>query len=131
MKPDSNTSNQEFKILVVDDEENVLQSIRKVVESKIPQATVDSNSDPVLGLEMVKTNKYDLLIIDLMMPKCDGNEFIQKVKESKLKLKIIMITGYATNRARAQAFRTGVDGYIEKPFTRKELVSTILSFFDN
>ncbi len=118
---------QEIKILVVDDEENVLSSVKKVISSKFPDYKVHLINNPSEGIEKIKAIKYDLIITDLMMPGIDGLEFIKKIIQIDSSLKIIMMTGYASMKTALLAMREGAKKYISKPFTRDELTGSIKS----
>jgi len=121
---------EQKKILVVDDEENVLASVKKVIHSKFPDFIIELVNDPADASEKVTNDKFDLLITDLMMPGIDGLELIKKIVEIDKEIKIIMITGYATMKTALLAEREGAQQYISKPFTRDELISTIRSILD-
>jgi DNA-binding NtrC family response regulator len=112
-------------ILVVDDEENVLLSVQKVILSKYPDYKIDLVNSPAQALEKIKASRYNLVITDLMMPGIDGLELIKKIRTTAPDLKIMMITGYATMKTALLAMREGASKYISKPFTRDELLQAI------
>lgn len=114
-----------IKLMVVDDEENVLRSVKKVITSKHPDYHIDLFNSPAEAIENIKTGNYDIVITDLMMPGIDGLELIQKIISIDKNQKIIMITGYATMRTALLAMREGATKYISKPFTRDELLAAV------
>ena len=116
-----------IKILVVDDEENVLSSVKKVIGSKFPEYNVELTNSPAEALDKIKDSQYTLVITDLMMTGIDGLELIKKIRNADYSLKIIMMTGYATMKTALLAMREGASKYISKPFTRDELISIINS----
>ena len=116
-----------IKILVVDDEENVLYSVRKVIGSKFPDYQTELVSSPSEALEKIKGVRYDLIITDLMMQGSDGLELIKKIREIDSDSKIMMMTGYATMKTALLAMREGASKYISKPFTRDELLTAVKS----
>ncbi|MFC1584583.1 response regulator [Fibrobacterota bacterium] len=118
---------QSLKILVVDDEENVLSSVKKVISSKHPELRVDLCDSPMDALGLIKGGEYHMVITDLMMPGIDGLELIKKIRTIDSRLKIIMMTGYATMKTALLAMREGAHKYISKPFTRDELLSALHS----
>jgi DNA-binding NtrC family response regulator len=122
--------NAQVKILVIDDEENVLSSVKKVIGSKFPNYKVDLVNDPNKALDTIKNNGYNLVITDLMMPGIDGLELIKKITAIDSSPKIIMMTGYATMKTALLAMREGASKYISKPFTREELLSTVNSVLE-
>ncbi len=113
------------KILVVDDEEKVLASVKKVILSKHPDYEIDLINTPAKALTQLESENYDLIITDLMMPGIDGLELIHKIREIDQVIKIIMITGYATMKTALLAEREGAAKYISKPFTRDELLTEV------
>jgi DNA-binding response OmpR family regulator len=109
------------KILVVDDEENVCQSIKKVLSRKgyeVSQAlTVEG------AIAMMKEMEFDLVISDLMIPGTSGLELLEIVKRHYPELDVIMITGYASIESAVKATRLGAAAYLPKPFTPDELTA--------
>jgi len=107
------------KILVVDDEETVCNSITKVLSRKgysVAHAlTVDS------ALTLMKEMSFDLVITDLMIPGTSGLELLQILRDHYPELDVIMITGYASIESAVKATRLGAAAYLPKPFTPDEL----------
>ncbi|MCX6133890.1 MAG: response regulator [Ignavibacteriales bacterium] len=107
------------KILVVDDEENVCQSIKKVLSRKgynISQAfTVDD------AVKLIKEMTFDLVITDMMIPGTSGLELLQIIRDDYPELEVIMITGYASIESAVKATKLGASAYLPKPFTPDEL----------
>lgn len=120
---------QGLKILVVDDEENVLKSIKKVISSRHPDIKIDITSSPDYCLELVKSEKYDLIISDLLMPGMNGAELMDKIKEIVPDQKIIIITGYANLKNYTEVTEKGASNFIPKPYTREELLTAIYLLF--
>ena len=117
---------EQVKVLVVDDEEIVLKSVRRVLKSDdehefVVETALCANE----GLRQLEHEQYDVIVTDLMMPGIDGLEFIARIREADKKSRIIMITGYATMRTALQALRKGAFEYIAKPFTKEELRSVV------
>lgn len=107
------------KILVVDDEEIVCQSIKKILSRK------GYDIDNALSVEdaVIKINQtsFDLVITDLMMPKTNGIELMQIIRDHYPELEVIMITGYASIESAVKATKLGASSYLPKPFTPDEL----------
>jgi DNA-binding NtrC family response regulator len=107
------------KILVVDDEENVCQSIKKVLSRKgydVSQAlTVDD------AVKLIKEMTFDLVITDMMIPGTSGLELLQIIRDHYPELEVIMITGYASIESAVSATKLGATAYLPKPFTPDEL----------
>ena len=117
------------RILVVDDEENVCQSIKKVLSRKgyeISQAfTVDD------AVKLIKDMSFDLVITDLMIPGTSGLELLQIIRDHYPELDVIMITGYASIESAVKATKLGASAYLPKPFTPDELTKVTESTLAN
>jgi signal transduction histidine kinase len=107
------------KLLVVDDE-GVVRELFDVFFTK-QGYEVFSAIDGFDAFEKIKRNKFDILILDLKMPKMDGMEFLGKIRNLKDDLAIIIITGYATIDTAKEAMKQGCFDYITKPFDLEEV----------
>lgn len=107
------------KILVVDDEENVCHSVKKILGRKgyeVSQAlTVDD------AVNLINNMAFDLVITDLMIPGTSGLELVQIIRDKYPELEVIMITGYASIDSAVKATKLGACAYLPKPFTPDEL----------
>jgi DNA-binding NtrC family response regulator len=107
------------KILVVDDEENVCHSIKKILTRRgfeVSQAlTVDD------AVKLIKEMTFDLVITDMMIPGTSGLELLQIIRDHYPELEVIMITGYASIESAVSATKLGATAYLPKPFTPDEL----------
>jgi CheY-like chemotaxis protein/glycine cleavage system H lipoate-binding protein len=111
------------RILIIDDEEIVHASLKKILTRAGHEIqSVYSAKD---GLEQLDASHFDLIIVDLMMPKMNGIQFLEALKDKSCRLPVLMITGYPTISTAVQALRLGAMDYIAKPFTRKELLSPL------
>jgi len=117
------------KILVVDDEANVCQSIKKVLSRKgydVSQAlTVED------AVTLIKEMSFDLVITDLMIPGTSGLELLQIIRDHYPELEVIMITGYASIESAVKATKLGASAYLPKPFTPDELTKVTESTLAN
>ena len=107
------------KILVVDDEQTVCNSVVKILTRK--GYSVDDSLNVKDAVEKINKTPYDLVITDLMMPKTSGMELLEIIKENYPELDVIMITGYASIDSAIKATKLGVADYLPKPFTPDEL----------
>jgi DNA-binding response OmpR family regulator len=107
------------KILVVDDEETVCQSINKILSRK--GYTVEKALSADEAVKKMSEKNYNLIITDLMMPKTSGIELVQIIKDHYPELEVVMITGYASIESAVKATKLGVASYLPKPFTPDEL----------
>jgi len=115
--------NQNLRVLVVDDEANVLESVNKVLERK--GFSVAKTQNPEDALRQVKGNEYDLVIADLMMPKVSGLDLLKAVKNENPEVPFLMITGYPSVSTAVEATKNGASGFLPKPFTPVELEEAV------
>jgi DNA-binding NtrC family response regulator len=112
------------KILVVDDEDIVVRSALRVLAD--PQYTIDTAQDGLEALARIEQGAYDVVLLDIMMPKMDGIEVLQRVKESHPDLEVIMFTGLAQVDTAVRCMKLGALDYIAKPFEPDELKLTVV-----
>ncbi len=110
-----------MKILVVDDEKVIVKGIRFNLQNEYE---VDVGYDGEQALEMARTNDYDLIILDLMMPKLDGLQVCVKIREFS-DVPIIMLTARSEDADKIIGLESGADDYITKPFNILELKARI------
>jgi DNA-binding response OmpR family regulator len=106
-------------VLVVDDEPIVCHSLRKILMKQ--SCAVEEAFDVSQALLKMKLNKYDLIFLDLKMPKSDGMELLKSIKQLYPKVPVVMISGYASIKTAVEATREGAFNFIPKPFTPEEL----------
>ncbi len=107
------------KILVVDDEENVCQSVKKILSRKGYQVSQALTVDD--AVKLINDMTFDLVITDLMKPGTSGMDLVQIIREKYPELDVIMITGYASIESAVKATKLGASAYLPKPFTPDEL----------
>jgi DNA-binding NtrC family response regulator len=105
--------------LVVDDEEIVIKSCVRILAGGDYQ--VDAVQDGFAALRMVEDTGYDVVLLDVMMPKMDGLEVLRRVKEAHPDIDVIMVTGLAQIDTAVQAMKLGAFDYLSKPFDPDEL----------
>lgn len=111
-----------MKILVVDDEKLLVKGIKFNLENEGYE--VDTAYDGEAALNLAKTNDYDLLILDIMMPKLSGVEVCMRVREFST-VPIIMLTAKSEDSDKLVGFESGADDYVTKPFNILELKARI------
>ena len=111
-----------MKILLIDDNKDLTTILKIGLEEK--DFEVEVAFDGCTGKSLALKNKYDLIISDAMMPGIDGFEVCKKIRH-KLETPILMITSLNMLEDRIMGFNSGVDDYLVKPFTIKELISRI------
>lgn len=105
------------KILVVDDDEEDLERIKRFLESKYQVETALNGAEAV---DLVENEVFDLILLDIKMPMLDGNELLELIKENvKCKIAFVTIVPKGKNLYK------NVDGYLEKPFTKTKLLNFV------
>ncbi len=108
------------RILVVDDEEIVIRSCVRIL-GEDGDYEVESTQDGADALHRIEEGQYDVLILDIMMPKMDGLEVLQRVKESHPDIDVIMVTGLSQIETAVRSMKLGAFDYLPKPFDPDEL----------
>lgn len=106
--------------LVVDDEQIVLESVRRILEEQGFKVETASRIDQ--AIDLLKTTRYDLVLTDLMMPDSSGMELIEAVAGEYPDTGVIMFTGYPTVESVRESMKLGALDYLPKPFTPEELI---------
>src|SRR4030042_1672106 len=115
--------NQKVSILVVEDEQELLAALRDFLEYQLFKVT-----DVVDGLQaerIVAEKQFDLILLDLMLPKISGEQLCTKWRREGLQTPIIMLTAKGQESERIQGLHIGADDYITKPFSLEELLARI------
>jgi DNA-binding NtrC family response regulator len=113
----------EPKILVVDDHENICDSVSKILSRKGYQ--VDCTTSAEDAITKIKQTKYKLVIVDVMMPKVSGIDLLKTIRKEYNECNVIMITGYPSIESAVEAARSGANDYVPKPFTPDELIDVV------
>lgn len=111
-----------MRILVVDDETLIREVIKEY--SLNEGYTVDEAENGREALEMIEKNDYDVVIMDVMMPTMDGLTAIKELKEIK-NIPVIILSARKEEYDKLQGFEIGIDDYVTKPFSPKELIARI------
>lgn len=112
-----------MKILVVEDEHLIAQSLKKGLEQE--KFTVDVTFTGTDGYDLASTQDYDLLLLDLMLPGMDGITVCQKLRQSNNHIPILMLTAKGQTEDKITGLNCGADDYLTKPFAFEELLARI------
>lgn len=112
-----------MKILVVEDEHKIANSIKKGLEQE--SYVVDVAYDGEEGFDFASDNTYDAIILDLMLPKLNGIEFIKKIRQLGVHTPILILTAKGELDDKIEGLNTGADDYLVKPFAFAELLARI------
>lgn len=110
---------KELHILVVDDEERIRRLLKMYLEKE--GFVISEAADGETALEMALDKDYDLILLDIMLPKMDGTEVCSKLRQTKA-TPIIMLTARGEESHRVQGFEVGADDYVVKPFSPREVI---------
>lgn len=111
-----------MKILVVDDEPKIRNVVKEY--ANFEGYDVDEAENGMVAIDMCKKNDYSIIIMDIMMPKLDGYSAIKEIKKSK-DIPVIMLSARGEEYDKLFGFEIGIDDYIVKPFSPKELMARI------
>ncbi len=112
------------RILVVDDEPNMLRLLKTILMDKTGYEVTTTNN-PLEVSKMLQEDHYDLVITDLKMPLVDGIDLIGIVKSLDATMPIIVITAYGTIETAEEAIQKGAYDFITKPFRKETILITI------
>ena len=111
-----------YRILVVDDEENIREVIKEYAEFEGHQ--VSEACDGMQAIEMVKNNDYDIIIMDVMMPRLDGYSACKEIRKIK-QIPVLMLSASGEEYDKLFGFEIGIDDYVVKPFSPKEVMARV------
>ncbi|MER2063149.1 MAG: response regulator transcription factor [Alkalibacterium sp.] len=118
MTEETNQDNKK-KLLVVDDEDRIRRLLKMYLEKA--DYSIEEAENGQKALDMALENDYDLILLDVMMPEMDGVEVAEEIRKEK-ETPIMMLTAKGEELNRIQGFEAGVDDYIVKPFSPREIV---------
>ena len=109
-----------MKVLVVDDEIGIRKVLREYFE--LDEFEVDEAVDGIDAINKAKASNYDIIIMDIMMPKLDGYSAVKEIKKEK-DVPVIMLSARTEEYDKLFGFEIGVDDYVTKPFSPREVVA--------
>lgn len=114
-----------MRILVIEDERKVASFIKRGLEEE--RYLVDTAADGELGLSMASGGGYDAIVLDVMLPKMDGFEVLERLRTAGHVTPVLMLTARGTTEDRVQGLDLGADDYLAKPFHFEELAARLRS----
>lgn len=112
-----------MKILIVEDDENLALAIAQILNEQKYQTEIAYNGED--GLDYALHDNYDLILLDIMLPKLDGFSLVKKLRQNKNNSPIIMLTAKDDIHSKITGLDSGADDYITKPFVKEELLARI------
>ena len=116
------------KILIVDDEASIRNTLKEILEFE--KYDVDEATDGIQCLGKLKKSKYDVVIMDIKMPKMDGMEALERVQTISSDTPVIMISGHADIDTAVDAVKKGAFDFISKPPDLNRLLITVRNAMD-
>src|ERR1700744_6446203 len=116
------------KILVVDDEELIRETLKDILEHEGYQ--VEEASDGQMAINLIKKNKFDVILCDKKMPRVDGMDVLEKSMEIAPDVPVIMISGHGTVETAIEAAKKGAFDFIAKPPDLNRMLITIRNALD-
>jgi two-component system OmpR family response regulator len=115
-------ADKRMRILVVEDEPDLLASLAQALREE--GYAVDTAADGEEGLYKAEATDYDVLVLDVMLPKLDGWELLKRLRKTR-KTPVLMLTARDASRDRVRGLDTGADDYVVKPFDLPELLARL------
>ena len=112
-----------MRILLVEDDARVLSFVRRGLREE--QFAVDTAEDGEKALFLAQTHEYDLIILDVLLPKKDGMEVLRKLRVEKIATPILMLTAKDKQSDKVAGLNAGADDYLTKPFGFEELLARV------
>lgn len=112
-----------MKILIIEDEHKIANSIKQGFEQETWAADVAYDGEE--GFDMASTEEYDVIVLDLMLPKMDGMDICKKLRAEGIHTPILMLTARGEISDRVEGLDSGADDYLVKPFAFEELLARV------
>ncbi len=109
-----------MRVLLVEDEAKVASVVARALQAE--RLAVDTAADGLEGLDLATSNPYDLVIVDLMLPRLDGSELIRRMRRTNAEVPVLVLTARDRVVDKIANFEAGADDYLTKPFALAELV---------
>ena len=116
---------ENIRVLIVDDHAVVREGQRALIETEPGMELVGEGADGIEAIQLTKSLKPDVILIDLLMPRMGGIEAIQKIKAENSKVNILVLTSFAEDEKVFSAIKAGALGYLLKDATPQELLAAI------
>lgn len=116
-----------MKILVVEDEPKLASFVKKGLEEQ--SCEVDIAYDGQIGQTMALSNSYDVIVLDVNLPKMNGFDLAQSLRRNQIKTPILMLTALGSVEDKLEGFESGADDYLVKPFEFRELMARLRALY--
>ena len=119
---------EKFKVMIVDDEEDFLETIVKRLKARGIEVTGAESG--YKALELMDSGNFDVVILDVKMPGLDGIETLREMKKKKPLVEVIMLTGHASVESGIQGMQLGAFDYVMKPVALDELLEKVRQAYE-
>jgi DNA-binding NtrC family response regulator len=114
---------KEFKVLMVDDEEDFVKTLAERMKMRDLDSDVALNGEQ--ALQLVEDQIPDVMVLDLKMPGIDGMEVLRRVRKAYPQVQVVILTGHGSEKDEAEAKRLGAFAYLQKPVDIEKLIVTL------
>jgi len=111
-----------FRILVADDEEGIRESLNLILCEEYNLAFAINGQDT---LDKLSAEKFDLVLLDIKMPKMDGLEVMKRMREQGMTVPVLILTAYQSVELAKEAIKLGAQSYLPKPFEREQILNEV------
>jgi two-component system OmpR family response regulator len=119
---------EEFKILVVDDEEDFRETIVKRLQKR--KMTARGAESGQKALELIESQPFDVVVLDVKMPGLDGIDTLREIKKRKPLIEVILLTGHASMESGIEGMKLGAYDYVMKPANLEELIEKMRQAYE-
>ena len=116
-----------MKILLVDDDADLLEQLCRELAAQ--KYLIDTAADGQVALDKLFDNVYDLVVLDIMLPRIDGLSVLRHIRDAGIKTPVLMLTARSSVEDRVEGLDDGADDYLAKPFAMAELLARMRSLF--
>ena len=121
--------NQKIKILLIDDEEEFISTLAERLELRGYQCRTAGDGES--GIQMIENERFDIAILDLMMPGLNGLDTLKQIKTTNKTLPVILLTGHGSTKDGMEGMRIGAFDFLIKPLDIYVLIEKIKSALDS
>ncbi len=120
---------RQMKIMLIDDDEWIRDSLGLYFEDEGCHLLALETAEE--GIEALKGQNYDIIMVDYRLPGMDGLEFLKRIQKTQSHAMKVLVTAYKSKEVVSKAMKTGIDDFIEKPFTTKTIEESLSRLIEN
>ena len=110
-----------MRVLIVEDEQTLAEELKKILEKEKFSASIEYNGNR--AIDKILSDKFDLIILDLMLPQINGFEVLKFIRNEKIKTPVLILTAKDDLDDKVKGLNLGADDYLTKPFSTSELIA--------